>query len=103
MNPPPPPIIEQKVKQTKKIGKQKIKESEQEEQLKLAKSVINNLEIKMGELENSNSLMKQELMLKKCKNINGMDSSISQSFNPTNQSLPTGETVYVQNPTNSNI
>ena len=98
-----PPIIEQKVKQTRKIGKQKIKENEQEEQLKLAKSVINNLEIKMGELENSNSLMKQELILMKSKNINGMDSSISQSFNPTNQSIPTGETVYVQNPTNSNI
>ena len=90
------------MKQTRKIGKQKIKENEQEEQLKLAKSVINNLEIKMGELENSNSLMKQELILMKSKNINGMDSSISQSFNRTNQSLPTGETVYVQNPTNSN-
>ena len=48
---PPPPIVEQKVKQTRKIGKQKIKENEQEEQLKLAKPVINNLEIQMGELE----------------------------------------------------
>ena len=97
-----PPIVEQKVKQTRKIGK-KNKENEQEEQLKLTKSVINNLETKTGELENSNSLMKQELILMKSKIFNGMDSSISQSLNPTNQSLPTGETVYVQNSTNSNI
>ena len=43
------------------VGKQKIKETEQEEQLKLSKSVINSLERKLTEMEQSNRLMKQEL------------------------------------------
>ena len=63
-----PPGVEQNQKQNrqqKKEGKQKIKESEQEEQLKLAKSVINSLERKLDELENSNKLMKQMLNLLK--------------------------------------
>ena len=47
--------------QQKRVGKQKIKETEQEEQLKLAKSVINNLERELTEMEQSNRLMKQEL------------------------------------------
>ena len=63
-----PPYVEQNQKQSrqqKKVGKQKIKERKQEEQLKLAKSVINNLERKLGEVENSNKLMKQERNLLK--------------------------------------
>lgn len=52
--------IYNRVSQQKKAGKQNIKYSEQ---LKLAKSVINNLERKLGEVENSNKQMKQELKL----------------------------------------
>lgn len=52
-------------KTTKRVGKQKVKDIEQEEQLKLAKKVINNLERKLGEIENSNKSMTQELNLLK--------------------------------------
>ena len=50
-------------KPKKKMGKQRLKEAEQEEQLKLARSVINSLERKVGELENSNRILKQEINL----------------------------------------
>ena len=66
-------------KQQKRIGKQKMKENEQDEQLKLAKSVINNLERKLIEVENSNRLMKQELNLVRGENnLNGNDPVTNQ-------------------------
>lgn len=48
-------------KPQKKGGRQKVKETEQEEQLKLARSLINNLERKLGEVQNSNKILRQEL------------------------------------------
>ena len=50
----------QNSKQTKKTEKSKLKEDEQEEQLKLACSLISNLERKVGELENSNQILRQD-------------------------------------------
>ena len=50
----------QNSKQTKKTEKSKLKEDEQEEQLKLARSLISNLERKVGELENSNRILRQD-------------------------------------------
>ena len=47
-------------KPQKKVNKSKIKETEQEEQLKLSRSVINSLERKLSEIENSNKILKQE-------------------------------------------
>ena len=46
-------------KPQKKVNKNKIKETEQEEQLKLSRSVINSLERKLSEIENSNKILKQ--------------------------------------------
>ena len=50
-------------KQSKKVDKSNLKENEQEEQLKLAKSLINNLERKVNELENSNRILRREVLL----------------------------------------
>ena len=49
--------------QRKGGGRQKVKETEQGEQLKLALSLINNLERKLGEVQNSNKILRQELNL----------------------------------------
>ena len=49
-------------RQTKKTDKLKLKEGEQEEQLKLARSLISNLERKVGELENTNRILRQDLI-----------------------------------------
>ena len=50
-----------KQRQHRKIEKPKLKDSEQEEQLKLACSLISNLERKVGELENTNRILNQDL------------------------------------------
>ena len=50
-------------KPNRKGGRSKIKETEQEEQLKLQRSVIMNLERKLGEIENSNKILRQEVHL----------------------------------------
>ena len=47
----------------KKVSKHKLKETEMEEQLKLARSLINNVERKLGEVQNSNKILKQEINL----------------------------------------
>ena len=52
--------VKQNSKQTKKIDKSKFKD-EQDEQLKLARSLISNLERKVGELENTNRILRQDL------------------------------------------
>ena len=49
-------------KQSKKGDKSKLKEIEQEEQLKLARSLINNLERKVNELENSNRILRRDVL-----------------------------------------
>lgn len=45
-----------------------VKETEQVE-LKLARSVINNLERKLGEVQNSNKIMRQDLNLMKTESV----------------------------------
>ena len=78
----PAPEQAQKQNRGQRRGcKQKVKESEQEQQLILAKSVINNLERQKNELENSNKLLKQE--------INLFKSEVPQkeNRNPTEQRL----------------
>ena len=87
MNPLFKAVAEQRVKQTKKIGKHKIKEIEQEEQLKLVKSAINNLERKLGELENSHKLVKQKLSLLKSKKGEFIDDSNTQT-NQLKEQIP---------------
>ena len=49
-------------RQSKKGEKQKLKDCEQEEQLKLARSLIGNLERKIIELENSNKILRREVL-----------------------------------------
>ena len=92
------PIIEQKAKQTRKIAKHKIKEAEQEEQLKLAKSVIHNLERKLSEVENSNKLMRQELSLVKIEKGEGIVNN--ETTQKTVQPVCTDEMGHGQTPTN---
>ena len=53
-------VSKQNSKQSKKTEKSKLKEDKQEEQLKLARSLISNLEQKVGELENSNRILRQD-------------------------------------------
>ena len=64
-------------KQNRKGGRNKFKETEQEEQLKLQRAVINNLERKLGEVENSNKILRQEVNLLKsgreCPPVLGMN------------------------------
>ena len=50
-------------KQSKKGDKSKLKEIEREEQLKLARSLINNLERKVNELENSNRILRRDYFM----------------------------------------
>ena len=47
----------------KKGDKQKLKYSEQEEQLKLARSMISNMERKINDLENSNRILRRDALL----------------------------------------
>ena len=49
-------------KQNKRVDKRKLKEEEHEEQLNLARSLISNLERKVGELQNTNYILRQGLI-----------------------------------------
>ena len=49
-------------KQSKSGEKRQLKESEQEEQLKMSRSLISNLERKVIELENSNKILRREVL-----------------------------------------
>ena len=70
-------------RQQKRVGKHKKKKTEQEEQLKLAKSVINNLERKLTEMEQSYRLMKQELNIYRGdQNLNGRSSHVHPGLTP---------------------
>ena len=71
-------------KQNRKGGRNKFKETEQEEQLKLQRAVINNLERKLGEVENSNKILRQEVYLLKsgreCQPVLGMNQRDQSDF-----------------------
>ena len=47
-----------KISNQKGVKKKQLKESEQEEQLKMSRSLISNLEKKVLELENSNKILR---------------------------------------------
>ena len=49
-------------KQNKRVDKSKLKEEEHEEQLNLARSLISNLERKVGELQDTNQILRQGLI-----------------------------------------
>ena len=49
-------------KQNKRVDKSKLKEEEHEEQLNPARSLISNLERKVGELQNTNQILRQGLI-----------------------------------------
>ena len=57
------PVDSKISKVQKKVSKQKLKETELEQQLKVARSLINNLERKLGEVQISNKILKQEINL----------------------------------------
>ena len=77
-------------KQNKRTEKSKLKEGEQEEQLKLARSLISNLERKVGELENTIGILRQSQFMGSCaNNQSNVHVQAEQAGNiPTQGSIP---------------
>ena len=85
-------------KQTNKKGdKQKLKTSEQEEQLKLARSMISNLERKINDLENSNRILRREVL--STNDNNTRDENIQPSVPQTGSSFINQVPYVPLNPT----
>ena len=86
----------------KNIGKHKLKESEQEEQLKLARSVINSLERKVGGLENSNRILKENSLLRSsgAPNANQSTTPVNECGNPV--AKPETHVMYPNGRINTN-
>ncbi|MEW8546326.1 MAG: hypothetical protein AB2693_22645 [Candidatus Thiodiazotropha sp.] len=73
-------------KQSRKGEKHKLKDSEQEEQLKLARSLIGNLERKVIELENSNKILRREALAGSTDlGVNGIKDNVGDFTHPSNK------------------
>ena len=91
-----PKAGKQTSRQNKKSDKSKLKEGEQEEQLKLARSLISNLERKVVELENSNRILRQDLIAPSSSSNN--QNNVNTHTPPSNIAMSKDSDVKVQVP-----
>ena len=91
-----PKAGKQTSRQNKKSDKSKLKEGKQEEQLKLARSLISNLERKVVELENSNRILRQDLIAPSSSSNN--QNNVNTHTPPSNIAMSKDSDVKVQVP-----